>query len=80
MTLSDYIADTASRMRGVTVTVNSTLNTVSITDQHGLDVFMQGDDAAQFIAERDRIYDTTGDLTLDVIESALAEPYAHLHH
>lgn len=77
MTLSDILRADAARMHGVTVTVNSAYSTVCISDNTGVqdDIFMQGHDADEFIAQRDHLYKETGDLGLDVIELHLAHPY-----
>lgn len=78
MTLSDIIRADAARMQGVTVTVNSQMETVCISDDMGVqdDIFMQGQDANEFVAQRDHLYEETGDIGMDVIELHLAHPYA----
>lgn len=77
MTLLDIIRADVMFMRTVVVEVDSSYSTVCISDTTGIheDIFMQGEDAEAFIAERDRLYEETGDLCEDVIELHLARPY-----
>lgn len=77
MKLQDIIRADAARMQGVTVTVNIQMETVRISDDSGVhdDIFMQGHDADEFIAQREHLYEETGDLAYDVIELHLAYPY-----
>lgn len=61
---------------GVTVACDSAYSTVAI-DAPGEDgIFLQGDDADQFIAERDALCKRYPSLSEDIAELALAEPYA----
>lgn len=77
-TLAELIQASAHRMTDVTVTVDSAMETVCIQDDDGVqdDIFMQGDDAAQFIDQRDALYEQVQTLGKDVIELHLAGPYA----
>ena len=77
MKLQDIILADAKRMAGVTVTVNPQMETVCISDDAGVheDIFMQGNDADEFIAQRDALWKETSDLSMDVIELHLAHPY-----
>ena len=61
---------------GVTVDCDSAYSTVAI-DAPGQDgVFMQGDEADQFITERDALCKRYPSLDETTAELALAEPYA----
>ena len=77
MKLQDIIRDTASRMGGVSVNVNTAFGTVAISDDTGKqeDIFMQGDDADRFIDELNKLWEETGDLGKDAIALHLAAPY-----
>lgn len=71
-----HAAAQRSRNGGVTVDVDSAFSTVAI-DAPGFDgVFMQGDEADNFIAERDALCKRFPSLSEDVAELALTEPYA----
>ena len=73
-----YICDAAQRCinSGIKVYCDGSYSTVSI-DAPGADsIFMQGDEADNFIAERDALCKRYPSLAFDVAELALAEPYA----
>ena len=73
-----HICEAAQRAinGNITVDCDSSYSTVSI-DAPGQDsIFMQGDDADAFIAERDALCKRYPSLNFDVAELALAEPYA----
>jgi hypothetical protein len=73
-----YIREAAQRcINGrITVDCDSAYSTVAI-DAPGEDgIFMQGDDAEQFIAERDALCKRYPSLDETTAELALAEPYA----
>ena len=73
-----YIVQAAQRcMNGkITVDCDSRYSTVSI-DCPGKDsIFMQGDEADQFIAERDALCKRFPSLEYRVAELSLAEPYS----
>jgi hypothetical protein len=73
-----YICEAAQRaINGkITVDCDSSYSTVSI-DAPGQDgIFMQGDEAVTFIAERDALCKRYPSLNFDTAELALAEPYA----
>ena len=75
----DYILKAAAkRMRNVAVDCDSAFSTVCISTPGQEDIFMQGDDAAQFIAEVETMGNRCKSLSPEVIELALAEPYADL--
>ena len=60
----------------IDVEVDRSLGTVCITCPDHDDIFMQGDDALLFIAACEEAYEEVQDLGMDVIELALATPYA----
>lgn len=75
-----YIVAAAQRCMdsGVTVDCDSAYSTVAI-DAPGEDtIFMQGDEADTFIAERDALTSKYRSLPDYVAELALAEPYTDL--
>lgn len=78
MTLTDTILAAAGRMADVTVNIDNHLGTVCISTPGQEDIFMQGDDAEQFIAAVDEMYDEAGDVTEDQCALCLAEPYTDL--
>lgn len=78
MELKSIVTDAASRIPDVSVKVSRALETVCIRDGSGEfeDIFMQGQDAAQFIKELDDLLETgPDDLDMDVAIKSLAAPY-----
>lgn len=71
------IADSA-HAAGITVECDSGYSTVSIDAPGQESLFMQGDDAAAFIAECRKLWNRYPSLPMDVCELALAEPYTVL--
>lgn len=83
MRLSTIIKQTAARCRDITVDVDISMPTVCITDDQNDDpdtncIFMQGDDAQQFIDECDALEKKTRSkiITREQIELCVAAPYA----
>jgi hypothetical protein len=75
----DYILKAAAkRMQNVSVDCDSDYETVCISTPGQEDIFMQGDDAAQFIAECEKLGQQCRALSPAIIELALAEPYTDL--
>lgn len=73
----DYILKaSAKRMKHVFVDVDSAYSTVCISTKGQDDIFMQGEDADNFIAEVEALSDRCKCLNVGIIELALAEPYA----
>ena len=73
----DYILKAAAkRAAGVSVDCDSAYSTVCISCPGFEDIFMQGDEADQFIAEVESLGNRCRQLNPSVIELALAEPYA----
>lgn len=73
----DYILKaSAKRMANVNVDVDRPYETVCISTTGQDDIVMQGDDAAQFIGECDKLATRCKCLDGYTIESALAEQYA----
>ena len=73
----DYILKAAAkRMVGVNVDCDSTYSTVCISTKGQDDIFMQGEEADNFIDECDAMSNRCKCLDFDIIELALAEPYA----
>lgn len=69
---ADYVRST-----GANVEIVSIYGTVCISDTTGKneDIFMQGDDASDFISEVNRLWNKTGDMDKDTIACALAKQY-----
>jgi hypothetical protein len=73
----DYILKAAAkRMQGVTVDCDNKLSTVCISSDGEDDIFMQGDDAVQFIHECELYKHGCKQLDYYIIMLAVAEPYA----
>lgn len=75
--LEQVIQQTAALCPDVSVTLCRTLGTVTIHDDEGVqdDIFMQGDDADQFIAEFDALIEKAPDVLFDDAIKSLAHPY-----
>ena len=76
-TLHDIIMQDAEYCKNVQVTVNSCYGTVSIIDCDGEqeEIFLQGDDACQFISEAERLWDNLETITRQDAYAHLAKPY-----
>lgn len=78
MTLEQIIALDAAFCDDVSVTICRSLQTVAIHDQSGAgheDIFMQGDDACQFIDDLDTLIDLAPDCLFEHAIKHLAKPY-----
>jgi hypothetical protein len=77
MTLTQLIRQAAARMSSVTVEVQTNFGTVCIKDDDGVqeDIFMQGDEATQFINEAERGYKTSRYVSMDECYLWQAEQY-----
>jgi hypothetical protein len=75
-----YIVESAQRCinGNVTVDVDSSYQTVSIDAPGEESIFMQGDEAQDFIDQRDALTKRYPSLSDYVAELALAEPYTDL--
>lgn len=76
--LKSVITEMASRIPDVSVKVSRSFETVCIRDESGEfeDIFMQGQDAAQFIAELDDLIEKApDDLLFEDAMKCLAAPY-----
>ena len=75
-----FIWQAYDRMKaaGIDVDCDSSYSTVCISCRGEDDVFMQGDDADQFIGEVRAMWNRYPSLPMDVCEMALAEPYTEL--
>jgi hypothetical protein len=73
-----YIREAAKRCidSGVTVDCDSAYSTVAIDADGQEGIFMQGDEADQFIAEVEKMCKRYPSLDFDTAAAALAEPYA----
>jgi len=60
---------------GATVDVDSAYGTVCISARGEDDIFFQGDDAEQFIAEVDALERQVNELDRETLELAVAKPY-----
>lgn len=80
MQLTDILRAAAQRMRtaGIHVEVNRSFGWVAITCKGEEDIFMQGDEADEFMEEVRKIGARCTSLAEDTIELALAEPYTDL--
>lgn len=78
MTLTEIIKADAkwATDSNIDVEVDRSLGTVCITCPDHDDIFMQGDDAEQFIAECQTLWETAGDVDMGLVELAVAKPYA----
>lgn len=75
MKLKDVIELAAARMQNVSIEVDTAYETVCISEAGHDDIFMQGDDARQFITEAEELYNKDGDVSMDDCYACLAEPY-----
>jgi hypothetical protein len=77
MTLTEIILASAARMSDVTVETNSSMETVCISDDTGAQeaIFMQGDEASEFIDQCKALYEDAGDVGMDTIELHVAEAF-----
>ena len=62
----------------ITVEVVEIYGTVSITDNDGGKVFLQGEDGYIFVAESRRLWNKFEDITMSEVHELLAYPYADL--
>jgi len=76
MTLTEIVKATAARMKDVAVYLDRNMDNVLISTPGQEDIYMQGDDAVQFLTELDDLYEKTGDCTEDECALTLAAPYA----
>jgi hypothetical protein len=78
MTLIEIIRASAARMTNVTVETNSSMETVCIFDDSGAqeDIFMQGEEASEFIDRCKALYEEAGDVGMGDVELHVASPYA----
>jgi hypothetical protein len=75
MTLTEIIKAAAERMPDVIVEIDRRLGTVLIWKPEEEDIFLQGDEADQFIAKVDELYNKAGDVTEDEAALCEASPY-----
>lgn len=79
MKLETIIKETAARMEasGVSVETDSAYSTVCISDDSGMneDIFMQGEEADDFINEVNEVYEKVQTLGRGVIELYVAHEY-----
>lgn len=78
MELSEIIRAAAARMKDVTVDIDKGMGTVCIIAEDQEDIFMQGDDADDFINEVEELYEKAGDVTEDECALCQAEDYTIL--
>lgn len=78
MNLSDIIRADQNRYTDMTINVQSIYGTVSITDDNNFqdEIFLQGDDASNFISEAWDIYHSCGDVSFGEVYHHLAIAYA----
>ncbi|WP_397473776.1 hypothetical protein [Pusillimonas sp.] len=77
MELIDIVRRDAESMSDVLVVVDTAYETVSIQDcQNFLDeIFLQGDEAAEFIGEAQRLWDELQHVSMEQCYLYLAKPY-----
>ena len=73
--LCKVIRQQAEYLRDITIEVDEAFETVSITDDEGVDIFLQGEDAAEFIAEAEKLWNEAGGVTEDEAYASIAVPY-----
>jgi hypothetical protein len=73
-TLSEIVKASAERMKDVTVDIDRSFETVSISARGQEDIFYQGEEAEAFIKEVDELYEETGDCNEDECALCVAEP------
>lgn len=69
--LCEIIRTTAWRVRDVNIDVDSSYSTVAIGDN----IFMQGQEADEFIDEARKLYEQAQHVSMDDCYACLAEPY-----
>ena len=69
---------TRAREAGISVDCDSAYSTVCISAPGEEDIFMQGDEADQFLSEVDALCKRYPSLPRDIAELAIAEPYSVL--
>jgi hypothetical protein len=75
-TLSELVKASAERMHDVTVEIDRSMGTVSISAAGEDDIFFEGHEAETFIEAVDKLYEETGDCNEDECALNVAEPYA----
>lgn len=70
-TLSEIIKIDAAYARDTVIECNSAYSTVAI----GSDIFLQGQEADEFNDEAERLWNLTGDTTIEECRAHLAKPY-----
>ena len=81
MELTDIIEHGAeyTQNSGFTVEVNASYSWVTIKNEDTReDLFLQGDEADDFIKKADKLWETTGVINYDTICLYLAEPYLEI--
>ena len=71
MKLDQIIREAAAYFGNIYIEVDTAYETVAI----GGSVFMQGDDAAQFISEARDLYNKAQNVTMDECYACVAKPY-----
>lgn len=74
--LQNIIEQQASRLGEAVVDINYMMGTVCISERGQDDIFMQGDEADSFIKEVEELGEKCPDLSTDIIERSVAQPYA----
>lgn len=76
MTLTEVIKAASKRVEEYAdVVIERCIGTVTIAGTGGDDIFLQGDEADQFIATVDGLYADAGDVTIDEAARCHAEQY-----
>lgn len=77
MTLAEIIAANVQYMRNVTVSVDTRYETVEISDDSGAqeEIFLQGQDAHEFIRESEDIWNQVGSVSIADVHLHMARCY-----
>lgn len=76
-TLSRIIKDNAAYLADVKIEIDASMGWVDIIDKTGLhdNIFLQGDDGYDFIAEAEKMYNALEDVTMQDCLKTIAKPY-----
>ena len=77
-TLSEIIKQDARYMQRVSISREVGTGAIIISDTTGYreDIYLQGDDADQFVLNQGRVWGEAGDVSMDEVAKHLARPYA----
>ena len=70
--LCKIVRQQADYLRNCTIDVDEAFEWVSITDDEGMDIYMQGEEAAEFIEEATKLWNTAGGVTEEECYASIA--------